>query len=98
MSVNIAADPSQILQLQSLSLATQQVSVWCWCAGIVTSVVTPEELGQLEGMAAELGVDLEQQPEPAVSVQPLSVDELDTADPRLLDSAKQGLEDLFNMY
>lgn len=68
-------------------------------AGVVTTLVTEEELPALLTMAAELGVAVEQQaplpPElPAVgeAAEPGAEPAVD------VEAARRGLEDLFNLY
>lgn len=57
------------------------------CSGVVTTLVTPEQLPALQAMAEALDLALQEAPEPA----PEPVDAGD------LEAAKQGLEDLFNL-
>ena len=59
------------------------------CAGTVTTLVAPEQLEQLLGIAAELGLDLREEPEPAAE---LALD----ADGNV-DKTKKALDDLFNL-
>lgn len=67
------------------------------CAGVITTLVTEEHVPELLGIAQELKVDMNQAPEPMV--EPLQVP--DNGDSDLapdVDKAKQGLEDIFNLY
>ena len=67
------------------------------CAGVITTLVTEEHVPELLGIAQELKVDMHQAPEPVV--EPLQVP--DNGDSDLapdVDKAKQGLEDIFNLY
>ncbi len=65
----------------------------CYIAGIVTTLVTRDELPQLERMAAELGVTVEEQ----ASLPPELPAEGESSDTDV-DAARRGLEDLFNLY
>jgi hypothetical protein len=60
------------------------------CAGIVTTLVTPEELPQLLRIAEELNIEIRE-------VQPPPPDVPDLAEPDI-DKQRKGLEDLFNLY
>lgn len=62
-------------------------------AGVVTTVVTREELPRLQAMASELGVAVSEQA-PLLPELPAEV-EGGEAD---VDAARRGLEDLFNLY
>lgn len=58
-------------------------------AGVVTTLVSPEEEASLKRVAEELGIELQEQAEPDPGAVP---------DPEQdIDSAKQTLEDLFNL-
>ena len=60
-------------------------------------MVTDEHVPELLGIAQELKVDLKQASEPMV--EPLQI--ADNGDSKLapdVDKAKQGLEDIFNLY
>lgn len=70
------------LPLRSLSLST--------LAGVVTTLVTPEQLPALQSMAAELGITITELPPPPPEL-PSEAD----AD---VEAARRGLEDLFNLY
>ena len=62
-------------------------------AGVVTTVVTREELPRLQAMASELGVAVsEQAPLPPELPAEVEGGEAD------VDAARRGLEDLFNLY
>lgn len=61
-------------------------------AGVVTTLVTPQELPALQSMAAELGIAIVEEPAlpPELPQQPEAAD----AD---VEAARRGLEDLFNL-
>jgi hypothetical protein len=59
-------------------------------------MVTPEELPGLLRTAAALGVELEQQEEPAPDA--AALEPAAEGDEPQVEAARQALEDLFNMY
>lgn len=61
-------------------------------AGVVTTLVTPEQLPALQSMAAELGITIAELPPPPPELPSEAEAESD------LERARQGLEDLFNLY
>ena len=63
-------------------------------AGVVTTLVTADELPALQSMAAELGIQISQLPAPAPEL-PTAGEEGEVAD---VEAARQGLEDLFNLF
>ena len=62
-------------------------------AGVVTTLVTPGQLPALQSMAAELGITIAELPPPPPEL--LSEGSGAESD---LDTARRGLEDLFNLY
>lgn len=81
--------------------ATPRSALVCLQAGVVTTLVTEEELPALLTMAAELGVNMAQQ-----APLPSDLPVLNAAEggeqggdaAANVDAARQGLEDLFNLY
>lgn len=63
-------------------------------AGVVTTLVTAEQLPQLQAMAEELGIEVTQVAAPAPEL-PGAVVEGEELN---VDAAKRGLEDLFNLF
>lgn len=61
----------------------------CDGAGTVTTLITKDQLQELEGIAKELDIVLEFLPEPTVTGGTLEED---------IEAAKKGLEDLFNLF
>lgn len=59
-------------------------------AGVITTLVTPDQLPALQSMAAELGISI-------VEVPPLPAELPAEADTDV-EAARRGLEDLFNLY
>ena len=71
----------------------QLIPVLCAClAATVTTLVTPEEAQRLQAMAADLGIQLQEIAEPPPPVLSADSDAVD------VDSARRGLDDLFNLY
>ncbi len=67
------------------------------CAGVITTLVTPEYESALLSMAGQLKIKLVKAPEPAVDplIAPENADMPEAAD---VEKTKQGLEDIFNLY
>ena len=66
------------------------------CAGVITTLVTPEHEASLLKMAEELKIKLDKAAEPAVeSFLVLDSDNESAGD---VERTKQGLEDIFNLY
>jgi hypothetical protein len=61
---------------------------------VVTTLVTAEQLPQLQAMAEELGIKVAQVAAPAPEL-PGAVEEGAEVD---VDAARRGLEDLFNLF
>lgn len=59
-------------------------------AGVVTTLVTPDQLPALQSMAAELGISIAELPPPPP--------ELPAEAATDVEAARRGLEDLFNLY
>ena len=59
------------------------------CAGLVTTMATSEQLGRLQEIAAELELNITEQPEPPLDIQ------IDTEGD--IETAKKGLDDLYNL-
>lgn len=59
--------------------------------GVVTTLVTPEQLPALRSMAAELGISF-------AELAPLPPELPAEADAEEVEAARRGLEDLFNLY
>ena len=60
----------------------------CCTAGLITTLISPEEEPSMKSIAAELGIDLQEE----------EAAEAELSDPeRDIDSAKKELEDLFNL-
>ena len=69
------------------------------CAGVITTLVTPEHESTLLKMAEELKITMHKAPEPAV--EPLALSDLDAETVPVaadVEKTKQGLEDIFNLY
>jgi len=58
-------------------------------AGLVTTMVTLEQLERLQEIAAELELNITEQPEPPLDIQ------VDTEGD--IETAKKGLDDLYNL-
>lgn len=66
--------------------------IWLACAGIVTTLVTQEQLGQLLAIAKELNLNMTEQAEPPTD----ALTDLKLEDGNI-DTAKKNLDDLFNL-
>ena len=62
------------------------------CAGVVTTLVAPEQLERLLGIARELGLSVTEQPMPSDGALQEALQ--DGRDP---EAAKKALDDLFNL-
>lgn len=67
------------------------------CAGVITTLVTQQHVPLLLELAQELKVQLAEASEPATDPLQMPGDEGSTLAPDV-DKAKQGLEDIFNLY
>lgn len=65
--------------------------------GVITTLVTGEHVPDLLSIAQQLKVHLEEASEPPVVPLQVSDDEGSDSAPTV-DKAKQGLEDIFNLY
>ena len=64
---------------------------------MITTLVTEEHVSELVSIAQQLKVHLEEVSEPPVEPLQVSDDEGSDSGPTV-DKAKQGLEDIFNLY
>lgn len=62
--------------------------IGCAIPGVVTTMVTDAEVGRLQALAAELGLELEEAQEPAALAGEGSAD---------LDAVRRGLDDIFTL-
>ena len=57
----------------------------------MTTLVSPDEVPQLEAMAAEMGIELQRLPEPP-ALEPAAVEGAD------LEDVKRGLDDIYQLF
>lgn len=65
------------------------------CAGVITTLVAPPEVAAMQQLAVELEIKLQQIEQPAPALTTAQDLEMGTAD---ITTAKQGLEDMYNLF
>ena len=64
--------------------------IWCWHAGIVTTLVTQEQLAEVLAIAKELNLNMTELAQPPA-------DNLTDLEEGNIDTAKKTLDDLYNL-